>query len=209
METERRRQILLGILAVVLAGAAYEAWPRSSTSASAPLTSKQTTVPTPAARGGGGTTGGNPAANAQKNGGGVASGAPDVHLEALSADRPKPAPADRNLFRFKPKAPPAPPPLTPQQQLAIQQQQQMVTPPTPSGPPPLPPITLKCIGIVDQGNGKPKIAVLTDNTGGPPLYAREGEPVAGRYRILKIGVESIEMAYLDGRGRQTIRVSGL
>jgi hypothetical protein len=25
---------------------------------------------------------------------------------------------------------------------------------------------------------------------------------------LKIGVESIEMAYLDGRGRQTIRVSG-
>jgi hypothetical protein len=37
---------------------------------------------------------------------------------------------------------------------------------------------------------------------------REGEVVAGQYRILKIGVESVEMAYLDGRGRQTIRLTG-
>jgi len=32
--------------------------------------------------------------------------------------------------------------------------------------------------------------------------------VLGQYRILRISAESIEMAYLDGRGRQTIRLSG-
>ena len=39
-------------------------------------------------------------------------------------------------------------------------------------------------------------------------YGREGEVIEGRYRIVKIGVESIELAYLDGRGRQTIRQTG-
>src|SRR2546423_15529698 len=106
METERRRQILLGALAVVLAIAAYEAWPR--TSAPAATTSKQTTPPASAARGGGGTSAGNPTANAQKNAE-AASGAPDVHLAALSADRAQPSSTDRNLFRFKPKAPPPQP----------------------------------------------------------------------------------------------------
>jgi hypothetical protein len=28
------------------------------------------------------------------------------------------------------------------------------------------------------------------------------------YQILKIGAESIELAYADGRGRQTIRMTG-
>jgi hypothetical protein len=32
--------------------------------------------------------------------------------------------------------------------------------------------------------------------------------VLGQYRILRIGAESIEMSYLDGRGRQTIRLTG-
>ena len=37
--------------------------------------------------------------------------------------------------------------------------------------------------------------------------AAKADIIEGRYRILQIGVESIEMAYLDGRGRQTIRLS--
>jgi hypothetical protein len=39
-------------------------------------------------------------------------------------------------------------------------------------------------------------------------HGREGDIIEGRYRILKIGIESIEMAEVDGRGRQTIRLSG-
>ena len=40
------------------------------------------------------------------------------------------------------------------------------------------------------------------------MHGKEGDIIDGRYRILKIGTESIEMAYVDGRGRQTIRLTG-
>jgi hypothetical protein len=79
----------------------------------------------------------------------------------------------------------------------------------PSGPPPPlppPPIALKFIGLLETGNMQ-RIAILSDGRGAP-LYGREGDTVLGQYKILHIGVESIEMAYLDGRGRQTIRLSG-
>jgi hypothetical protein len=32
--------------------------------------------------------------------------------------------------------------------------------------------------------------------------------IEGRYKILRIGVESLDIAYLDGTGRRTIRLSG-
>ena len=41
-----------------------------------------------------------------------------------------------------------------------------------------------------------------------PIGGVEGEIILGQYQILKIGNESIEMAYPDGRGRQTIRLTG-
>jgi hypothetical protein len=69
----------------------------------------------------------------------------------------------------------------------------------------VPPITLKFIGILDRGGQR--IAVLSDSAGHVD-YGGEGAIIAGRYRVLKIGVESIEMAHLDGRGRQTIRLTG-
>jgi hypothetical protein len=40
------------------------------------------------------------------------------------------------------------------------------------------------------------------------MHGREGDTVDGRYRLLRVGTDSIEMAYMDGRGRQTIRLSG-
>jgi hypothetical protein len=79
--------------------------------------------------------------------------------------------------------------------------------PVTPGPPAPAPITLKFIGIIEQSGTKRKFAVLSDGIG-PPMYGEEGKTVAGRYRILRIGTESIEMSYLDGRGRQTIRLTG-
>ena len=75
----------------------------------------------------------------------------------------------------------------------------------PSGPPPPPPIPLKFIGLVEKADGT-RIAVLSD--GRRPYHGVEGQELEGQYRILKIGAESLEIAYLDGRGRQTIRLSG-
>ena len=133
--------------------------------------------------------------------GSARSGAPDVHLEQLEAERIKPDDSPRNPFRFKPKPPPAPPPASAMRPIAA-------APPTPSGPPlpaPPPPITLKCLGKIEVKGQK--IAMLSDGQG-HAFSGREGDVIEGRYRILRIGVESIEMAYLDGRGRQTIRISG-
>jgi len=189
MATERRQKFLLGLLVVVLVGAAiYELWP--ATSAAPPAASNRQAVAT---RGTG-----------RAEQGAAAQGAPDVHLDALEAEKPKPAGTDRNLFRYKPKAPPPPPPTPPRAADPV-----VSAPPVaPTGPPqpaPPPPIPLKFIGIMGPENSK--IAVLSDSKG-PPISAKEGELVLGQYRVLKIGVESVEVAYADGRGRVTLRLSG-
>jgi hypothetical protein len=185
MGRERRTQVLLGALVVVLgAAAAYRFWP--STAASAPAAS-------------------NTRGAARTSGGGAQELAPDVHLEALQQPRPKPGDVDRNLFRFKSRPappPPAPGPVTPRPA-------EPPAPPVPIGPPPppsTPPIPFKFIGILEVPGQSQRVAILSDPRG--VYHGREGDIIEGRYRILKIGVESVEMAEVDGRGRQTIRLSG-
>jgi hypothetical protein len=124
--------------------------------------------------------------------------APDVHLEALLVERPKPAPSNRNLFKFKAMPPP---PAAARSQAAAAAASPVST--GPPQPPPLPPIALKLTGTGSQGNG-PRVAFLTDAFG-RAIVAREGETIEGRYRILKVNQSSIDIAYLDGRGQQTIR----
>jgi hypothetical protein len=177
MDAKRRQQLALGVLVVLLAVLIYRAWP--TTTGTAPSTSNGG-----AARGGVSTGGATPTA-------------PDVHLEALEAPRPEPGDRERNLFKFQPRAAPAPP--------AAAVTETPLVPSAPPPPPPLPPIALKFIGVI-EGERLQKIAVLSDSRG---VYrGREGDIIEGRYRILRIGVESIEMAYLDGQGRQTIRLTG-
>jgi hypothetical protein len=127
-----------------------------------------------------------------------------VNLSALTRSRGEPAETGRDPFRFRPK--PAPPP--PSAATGSAAGKPTFQPPAaiiPSGPPPPPPITLKFVGLVEKADGT-RIAVLTD--GHRPIYGVEGQEVDGRYKILKIGVESVEISYLDGRGRQTIHLSG-
>ena len=179
MVPERRRQILLVLLAAALAAVIYVEWPQTADRATA--TSNRPGAARPAA---------------------VASGttAPDVHLKSLEAEHTKPGDVERNLFKFRPK--PSPPPA-PRPTVAMPPQ---TVPSGPPPPPPLPPIALKFIGLLETGNAQ-RIAVLSDGRGAP-LYGKEGDTVLGQYKILRIGIESIELAYLDGRGRQTIRLSG-
>jgi hypothetical protein len=75
----------------------------------------------------------------------------------------------------------------------------------PPGPPPPPPITVKFIGVVQRGDVG-RVAVLSD--GRNVYYGREGEIVDGRWRIVRIGEESLQIEYADGRGRQTVRLTG-
>ena len=183
MASERRQQVLLGVLAVVLVLAvAYGFWPSTAGG------------PGPASNQRGAT---------RAQGGAPPLTAPDVHLDALTAERPKPEDTERNLFKFRPApAPPAPRPAPAAPAL----------PPTagrggPAPTPSLPPIQLKFLGYIGPKNGA-RFASLSDGIGAP-IIAAEGETnVLGRYKIWRIGEESIEISYVDGRGRQTIRLTG-
>jgi hypothetical protein len=185
MATERTRQLVLGALVLGLVVVIVKVWPGTSA------------APGPASNRAAGPSG---AKSAQANATPPAPAA--VHLDALNGERPKPERAERNLFRFKEKAPPAPPPPV--------QRAEPTEPVIQAGPPPAPtiaPITLKFIGIVEAPSHGERIAILSDGRNAP-FYGKEGAIIEGRYRILKIGVESVEIAYADGRGRQTIRLTG-
>ncbi len=125
-----------------------------------------------------------------------------VKLDALMAARQEPSDKERNPFRYQPKA--APPPPTPVS-VPAPTATEALRPPVPTGPPPLSPIPLKFIGILERANGE-KWAVLSD--GKVTMHGRDGDIVDGRYRIVKIGAESIELTYADGRGSQVIRLTG-
>lgn len=77
----------------------------------------------------------------------------------------------------------------------------------PPAPPPLAPIPFKFIGLVEGTSGSRRIAVLSDSKG-LVVHGSEGAIIDGRFRILAIGAESLDIAYADGRGRQTLRLSG-
>jgi hypothetical protein len=127
----------------------------------------------------------------------------EVKLDALTAERQPPSDTPRNPFRYQPKA--APPPPKPVAPMPSGNGSAGLSGPAPTGPPPAPPIPLKFIGILTRANGV-QWAVLSD--GKVPIHGREGDIVDGRYRIVKIGTESIELTYLDGRGRQVVRLTG-
>lgn len=129
---------------------------------------------------------------------------PPVKLDSLSARREEPGGTERNPFRYQPKAAPPPPkPVNIEPSLpTISEPPKPIVPP---GPPPAPPIPLKFLGMLERANGV-KWAVLSD--GKNVMHGREGDIIEGRYRIVKIGTESIELSHVDGRGRQVVRLTG-
>lgn len=176
----KRQLIVLGVLLVTLAGVVVYNLNGSEPATPAPTTSNP---PRP--------TRGRQAPTTPAE-------ALDLRLDALSQGKPAPEESDRNPFRFRPAPPPPAPP-------APKGPPPESVDPTPPPPPPLPPIPLKFIGVFEAPRVG-KVAALKDDRG--VYHAREGEIVVGQYRVVRIGVESIVMEYADGRGRQTIRLSG-
>ena len=175
---ERRRQREIAMAAVAVAIIGVAAFRIRSTTTESPTS--------PASR---------PAAAAAQRGPNQQGQVTEVDLQALEAERVEPVDSTRDPFRFKPRPAPPPPSIRP-------------TAPAQTGPtepPPPPRIALKFIGVVESPRSG-RVAVLSDNRG--VYQGKEGETIEGRYRILKIGVESIDLAYIDGRGRQTIRLTG-
>lgn len=80
-----------------------------------------------------------------------------------------------------------------------------IRPPPPSGPPAIP---LRLTGLTVAERGGATMATLKD-TGTDALYqAFEGDIVDGRYRVVRVGVESVVVSYLDGSGQRTLPLGG-
>ena len=121
----------------------------------------------------------------------------DLDLDRLQTVRGELPVSERDPFRFRPKSPPPAP--------RVQAPPPVFTPSEPTGPPPPPPIPLKFIGVMSMGGQR--VAAFSDGRGNT-FTAKEGDPLEGRYRLLRVATESVDVAYLDGRGRQTIRLTG-
>jgi len=121
----------------------------------------------------------------------------DLDLDRLRTVGGQLRESERDPFRFRPKPPPPAP--------RIQAPPPVAVPPVPQGPPPPPPIALKFFGVMTV-NGQ-RMAAFSDVRGNT-FTGKEGDVLEGRYRLLRIGSDSVDLAYLDGRGRQSIRLTG-
>ena len=135
----------------------------------------------------------NPAQQSSNTAKGTTGPLPDVPVVDLNLDRLRTAgralgESERDPFRFRPKAPPP-----------------VFVPQAPVGPPPIPPIPLRVYGTGFIG-GK-WIAAFRDERGNV-FNGKEGDILEGRYRVLRVGDGSVDLEYIDGRGRQTLRVTG-
>ena len=129
----------------------------------------------------------------------------DVKLELLQRTRPELDDADRNPFRFEADDPRRRRPPRRRRAAAARADRRRRS--CRPGPPPPPPIPLRFIGLVDAPTQAGRVAILSDGRGNV-FYGKEGDIIEGRYRVLKISPDAVELSYLDGRGRQTIRLSG-
>jgi hypothetical protein len=188
---QRTRWIQLGILGVVLVAVVY--FVLMPALAPAPVPGGPVAVAAPGAR-----AAGKPAPRPM-----------DVRLDALgkAAAAESAEGARRNPFRMGP----ATPPPAPEGTLASRTPPKPTTPVVvaPVGqplPPPPPPIPYRFIGVLSGVPGQGRIAVLTD--GRSVVHGRVNDVIEGRYRIVQIGEESLQIEHYDGRGRQTIRLLG-
>jgi len=110
---------------------------------------------------------------------------PVIGFDRVARSQPEPGLGTRDLFDFG--VPPAPPvPVT------------MATPPpvfspppvTLPTPPPLPPLNIKYIGAVER-RGVKVAMLMTDRN--EVLTGQAGEVVGNRVRIVKIGLESVDI----------------
>jgi hypothetical protein len=100
----------------------------------------------------------------------------------------------RDLFRFQSR--PAPAVVRPAPKPVVE-------PPAPPPPPPLPPLSLSGVAV-DIVNGVPqRSAVLSAPSN--VLIVREGESVAGLYKVLSIGDDSVELEAIADGSRRTLR----
>jgi hypothetical protein len=109
----------------------------------------------------------------------------------------------RNPFAYGARPAPPPPPSRPGPPPGMVSGP--VAPPVPQGPPP---IALKLTGITTAQQGDRPMVSLKDPVSNALFQAFEGDIVDGRYRVVKVGTQSVVLSYVDGTGTRTISLGG-
>jgi hypothetical protein len=120
--------------------------------------------------------------------GGLGGAVPRIGLDRLAQRGGALAPGQRGLFDYgaPPPTPVPPPTLAP-----------VITLPTPEPlptPTPPPPLTVKYMGSVDNGKGVQVALFVNDKK--EVLAGQVGETVMNRFRVMKIGYESVDVQQL-------------
>jgi hypothetical protein len=136
------------------------------------------------------------------------SGGADLpRIDLARLDRPRPASGigRRDLFDFAtpPTPPPTPPPPMAKAAPVLAETPPPVTIPT---PPPLAPLNIKYIGAFEGKKGLKVAVLMTDRK--EVLTGQMGEVVANRYRIVRIGLESVDVQELGTEQVRRIPLKG-
>lgn len=134
---------------------------------------------------------------------------PKLRLDLLAkVQAVEAAPAERNLFKIGPAALPGlrggKEPIIPPKPVPVPEASKP-NPSAPPGPPPPPPITLKYYGYIAQRANGHKRAFFLD--GDDILVAGEGDLMKRRYKVVRIGVNSVVVEDTDFNSTQELRLA--
>lgn len=172
---------LVAAFLVTLGLLAWQSWPRDEAAA----------TPAPAR------AGGRAVADA---------GLPRIGLDRLSSPRPEAESAGRDVFQFgRPSPPPASASQSQQPPVASATPQPVVATPPP-GPPAPPPFAVRYVGTLESKGAK--VAILMSDDKKEILTGREGDVVANRLRIVRIGLESVDVQDVGSDRTRRIPLKG-
>lgn len=125
---------------------------------------------------------------------------PLIGLGQLTGDRPKVEVGKRDLFAFAPEPTPPPTPEPPPT---------LATPPPPPTmptPTPLPPLTWKYIGTLESQPGLKVAMFMTDKK--EVLTGQVGDTVGNRFKVVKIGLESVDVQQVGADRTERLPLKG-
>jgi hypothetical protein len=123
-----------------------------------------------------------------------------VRLEAMERPRPEAAVRPRDPFRFGQGSAPGPD----AGRNAGSTPSNGGTASAPAVSPPPPRIRVRMIGLIEGAGMVGRVAVLSD--GDRVFHGRAGDVVEGRYRVIAVGPESVQLETVHDGQRQTIRL---
>lgn len=126
---------------------------------------------------------------------------PRIDLDRLDRERTPGVVGQRNLFDFV--VPPPPPTVPPPPTAPAEEGPPVVTVPT---PPPLPPLNIKYIGALQNERGLKVAMFMTDRK--EIVTGQAGEVVANRFRVMRIGIESVDIQELGSDQVRRIPLKG-